>query len=122
MPGISIDGSDVREVLQATHEAALRARSGGGPTLIEAIVERYLPHTSDDDDTRYRAREEVEEARKHDPLRLFEKYLKDQGILSEELDQRFQKQAMDEVNKATDESEAAPYPGVDDFYDHVYKQ
>ena len=122
MPGIIVNGTDVLATYQAVQIGVERALRGEGPTLIEAKVERYLPHTSDDDDTRYRAREEVEEARKHDPLRLFEKYLKDQGILSEELDQRFQRQAMDEVNKATDESEAAPYPGVDDFYDHVYKQ
>ena len=54
MPGISIDGCDVIAVYEAVTEAAARARSGDGPTLIEAQVERYLPHTSDDDDTRYR--------------------------------------------------------------------
>ena len=67
MPGIEIDGCDIVAVYEATTQAALRARSGDGPTLIEAHVERYLPHTSDDDDTRYRPPEELEEARKPRP-------------------------------------------------------
>ena len=55
MPGVEIDGCDIVAVYEATKQAALRARSGDGPTLIEAHVERYLPHTSDDDDTRVQA-------------------------------------------------------------------
>ena len=57
MPGIAVDGCDIFAVYEATSEAAKRARDGQGPTFIEAQVERYLPHTSDDDDTRYRSRE-----------------------------------------------------------------
>ena len=52
MPGVIVDGCDVVAIYEATTEAAARARSGRGPTLIEAMVERYLPHTSDDDDRR----------------------------------------------------------------------
>ena len=50
MPGVVVDGTDAAAVYEAAFAAAARARSGGGPTLIEAMVERYLPHTSDDDD------------------------------------------------------------------------
>ena len=67
MPGIAIDGSDVTAVYEATSEAAARARRGDGPTVVEAMVERYLPHTSDDDDSRYRPGPELEEARKPRP-------------------------------------------------------
>ena len=120
MPGIAIDGADVVAVFEATSEAAIRARSGQGPTLIEAMVERYLPHTSDDDDSRYRPREEVEEARKQDPLRLFNAQLTDLGILTEELDADIRGEAGREVNEATDFVEAAPYPGTERFFDDVY--
>jgi len=59
MPGLSVDGADIVAVYEATSEASDRARDGQGPTLIEAMVERYLPHTSDDDDRRYRTVEEI---------------------------------------------------------------
>ncbi len=120
MPGVVVDGTDILATYKVTREAVRRAVEGHGPTFIEAKVERYLPHTSDDDDTRYRPREEIEEALKHDPLRLFRAHLADAGILSEELDQRFYQEARAEVNRATDDAEAAPFPDPGDFYEHVY--
>ena len=120
MPGIEVDGCDIVAVFEATSEAARRARSGEGPTLIEAHVERYLPHTSDDDDTRYRAADEIAEARKRDPLTVLSGQLRDSGLLSDCLDGEFRSEAMRTVNEATDAVESAPYPGVDDFGEHVY--
>ena len=120
MPGIEVDGCDIIAVFEATSEAARRARSGQGPTLIEAHVERYLPHTSDDDDTRYRSSEEIEEARKRDPLIALSSQLRDSGLLTDDVDNEFRAEAMRIVNEATDTVESAPYPGVDDFGEHVY--
>lgn len=120
VPGVVVNGTDILATYQATQQAVKRALKGDGPTLIEAKVERYLPHTSDDDDTRYRSREEIEEARKHDPLKLLKEALTSKGVLTEELDQRFYQQARTEVNEATEYAEAAPYPKADDFYEHVY--
>jgi len=69
MPGIAVDGSDVEAVHAAASEAFARARAGGGPTLIDAACVRFMPNTSNDDDTRYRDRAEVEAARAAcDPL------------------------------------------------------
>ena len=120
MPGISIDGCDVIAVYEAVTGAAARARSGGGPTLIEAQVERYLPHTSDDDDTRYRPREEIEEARLRDPLKLFSERLTEMGVLDGATDERLYAEARTEVNTVTDAVEAAEYPQTHDFFEHVY--
>ena len=120
MPGISIDGCDVIAVYEAVTEAAARARSGDGPTLIEAQVERYLPHTSDDDDTRYRPREEIEEARLRDPLKLFSERLTEMGVLDGATDERLYAEARTEVNTVTDAVEAAEYPQTHDFFEHVY--
>ena len=122
MPGVEIDGCDIIAVHEATAIAAARARSGEGPTLIEARVERYLPHTSDDDDTRYRPREEIAEARKRDPLTIFAAQLRQTGLLTDELDERLRAAARAAVNRATDEVESAPYPGVEDFYERVYAE
>ena len=120
MPGISIDGCDVIAVYEAVSEAAARARSGDGPTLIEAQVERYLPHTSDDDDTRYRPRAEIEEARLRDPLKLFADRLTALGILDDATSDTLYAQARAEINAVTDAVEAAEYPETHDFYRHVY--
>jgi len=120
MPGVVIDGCDIVAVYEATCEAARHARSGGGPTLIEAMVERYMPHTTDDDDSLYRSREELEEARKRDPLPLLREQLMRLGVLTKEMDKTFSEMAKYEVNIATDVVEAAPYPETDSFYDHIY--
>ena len=122
MPGIEVDGCDIMAVFEATSEAARRARSGQGPTLIEAHVERYLPHTSDDDDTRYRSAEEIQEARKRDPLTVLSRQLQESGLLTNDIDNAFRAEAMRTVNEATDVVDSAPYPAVDDFGDHVYAQ
>lgn len=120
MPGVVVDGTDILATYQVTRDAVRRAVQGEGPTLIEAKVERYLPHTSDDDDRRYRAPDEIEEAKKKDPLKLFREHLLGEGVLTDGVDQRFYRQARNEVNRATEEAEAAPFPDPGDFYDHVY--
>ena len=122
MPGVEVDGCDTNAVFEATAQAATRARAGMGPTLIEAHVERYLPHTSDDDDTRYREPAEIEEARKRDPLKILRDELYELCALTEELDARFAAEARRVVNEATEFVEAAPYPAIVDFYDHVYAE
>ena len=83
-------------------------------------MERYLPHTSDDDDTRYRPREEIEEARLRDPLKLLGERLTALGILDGASEERIYAEARAEVNSVTDEVEAAEYPETHDFFEHVY--
>ena len=120
-PGVTVEGTDTLAVYRATREAADRARRGEGPTLIEVKVERYLPHTSDDDDTRYRPKEEIEEARKSDPIKFFREHLLSQGVLTEALGEEFSTAAKKEVDQATEFAEAAPYPEPGDFYQHLFQ-
>ena len=120
MPGVVVDGTDITAVHDAVLEAARRARSGGGPTIIEAMVERYLPHTSDDDDSRYRAMEDIEKARERDPVRLLQEQLREHGVLTEDLDAKIRSEAKREVDDATNVVESAPYPTTEGFFDHVY--
>ena len=120
MPGIAIDGCDIAAAYEATAEAAMRARKGEGPTLIEANVERLLPHTSDDDDSRYRDPEEIEAARERDPLRILNGQLKTLGYLTTDDDEEIRQAATREVDEATEFVERAPYPGTDGYFAHVY--
>jgi TPP-dependent pyruvate/acetoin dehydrogenase alpha subunit len=69
IPGISVDGADIEAMYAAATEAVARARDGGGPTLIDAQCVRFMPNTSNDDDSRYRDRAEVDALRTTgDPL------------------------------------------------------
>ncbi|ADM38416.1 3-methyl-2-oxobutanoate dehydrogenase subunit alpha [Bacillus spizizenii] len=120
MPGITVNGNDPLEVYQAVKEARERARRGEGPTLIETISYRLTPHSSDDDDSSYRGREEVEEAKKSDPLLTYQAYLKETGLLSDETEQTMLDEIMAIVNEATDEAENAPYAAPESALDYVY--
>jgi 2-oxoisovalerate dehydrogenase E1 component alpha subunit len=120
MPGVVVDGTDVVAVYEATSEAAARARAGQGPTIVETMVERYLPHTSDDDDSRYRLREDIEEARKRDPVKILGQKLVSLGVLDPAIDERFHSEGRMAVDEATELTDQAPYPGTDGFFDHVY--
>lgn len=84
VPSVRVDGNDVLAVLAVTRAALDRARSGGGPTFIEAVTYRMGPHTTADDPSRYRDAAEVEQWRGKDPLTRVEAYLDAQGALSEE--------------------------------------
>jgi pyruvate dehydrogenase E1 component alpha subunit len=68
MPGERVDGMDVEAVHRAAAEAVERARAGEGPTLVEAVCYRFGPNTSNDDDSRYRSPQELDEWRPQDPL------------------------------------------------------
>ena len=119
MPGVTVDGTDVRAAYQAASDAVSLAAIGGGPSVVEFDVERYLPHTSDDDDTVYRDRAEIEEARKRDPLLKLQRLLIAAGALTDERDADLRRAARSEVDAATDAAEAAPFPDAGDFLRHV---
>ncbi|WP_285113416.1 pyruvate dehydrogenase (acetyl-transferring) E1 component subunit alpha [Leifsonia sp. fls2-241-R2A-40a] len=84
VPSVRVDGNDVLAVLAVTRAALDRARSGGGPTFIEAVTYRMGPHTTADDPTRYRDAAELDQWRAKDPVSRVEAYLTAQGALTEE--------------------------------------
>ena len=119
-PGFVIDGMDPFDVYEATQEAISHARSNG-PVLLEMKVERYMPHTTDDDDRRYRSAEEVERGRGRDPIDSLQTYLLERKLLTTEQDGEIRDHARREVNAATDDAEAAPYPDASTIFNHVYQ-
>jgi len=121
-PGVSVDGGDPLEVYRVMKEAVDRARSGGGPTLIEALCSRFTPHSSDDDDRHYRPQGEVEEAKKNDPILLFNRYLKEAGVLSESMEKDIRDWVAAQVDEATEYAENAPSPEPESALKHVYAE
>ncbi|MBO9129732.1 thiamine pyrophosphate-dependent dehydrogenase E1 component subunit alpha [Bacillus sp. 165] len=122
MPGYTVDGNDPLEVYKAVKEAADRGRRGEGPTLIETVSYRLTAHSSDDDDRAYRNREEVEEAKKKDPMYTFAMYLKEAGVLTDELEKQILDDIMKIVNEATDYAEKAPYADPESALKYVYAE
>ncbi len=122
MPGYTVDGSDVLEVYRVVKEARDRAVRGEGPTLIEALVHRFTAHSSDDDDRTYRNPDEVQKAKERDPIPLFSKYLREQGLLDDALEKQIEREIMDIVNDATEYAEKAPYAEPEDALKYVYKE
>lgn len=113
LPGVSVDGLDAEAMYHAVLESVERARRGEGPTLIEALVSRITPHSSDDDDRSYRSREEIEEMKARDPLLLYNAALKAAKVLSTKDEEALEEKAKEQVEEAVQFAEAAPYPPVE---------
>ncbi len=122
LPGAVVDGMDPIACYAAVGEALTRARSGGGPTLVEAKCYRFLAHTTDDDDRSYRSREEVEARRRDDPVPCFERLLAERAVLTAEGAEALKRSVLEETNDATDRAEAMAYPAARDLYERVYAE
>lgn len=122
MYGETIDGNDPFLVYQTVKDARMRALSGEGPSLIEAVSYRLTPHTSDDNDLTYRTKEEVEEEKKNDGLIHFKAYVLEEGILSEAEHDTLEAEIKKEIDEGTSYAEKAPFQSIDQLYDGVYEQ
>ena len=120
MPGVRVDGMDPIACYAAVKLAMDRARSGAGPTLVEAKCYRFLSHTTDDDDRTYRSRTEVEERRRNDPVPRFEALLIERGILTPEAVESLKRSVLEEANEATDRAETMPYVDRQQLFEEVY--
>ena len=121
-PGVVVDGNDVLACYAAMKTAHERARSGEGPTLIEAKTYRFLGHTSDDDDKTYRPRDEVEEARHHDPVERFAAQLRETGVLGEADAVAMRVEVKDVVDAAIAAAWEAPDPLPESALRHVFAE
>ena len=84
IPSLRVDGNDVLACLAAMRWALDHARRGAGPVFIEAVTYRMGPHTTSDDPTRYRDKEEVESWRRRDPIARVEALLRSMGEFDDE--------------------------------------
>ena len=118
-PGFVIDGMDLMACYEATRQGIDFARRTG-PTLVEMKCERFMPHTTDDDDRRYRDRDALDAARQFDPVTTFPAELMSRGIVSPEQVDQFKAEALQLVNDATDFADAASPPDASTIYDNLY--
>ena len=121
IPAIQIDGNDVLAVEAAAKEAVAYLRSGKGPYFIEAITYRFRPHSMFDAEL-YRSKAEVEEHKKRDPIMLFEDYLKEKNLITNDDIQDIEKEVATVVQHSIEFAENSPWENVEDLTKFVYTE
>jgi pyruvate dehydrogenase E1 component alpha subunit len=119
MPGVIVDGQDVEAVYAATAEAVERARSGGGPSLLEMKTYRYRGH-SRSDPAKYRPEGELETWKARDPLLVLGRRLLDEGLMTAAAQAAMTERIEAEVDAAIVSAQAAPYLTLEEAGSYVY--
>lgn len=120
MPGIRVDGNDVIACHEVTTEALDRARSGQGPTLIEAVTYRMGAHTTSDDPTKYRDASEDALWRTRDPIERLRIYLTNKKVLDEKIESEIALEATALAERMREGCRQSPNPDPLAMFDHVY--
>ncbi len=120
LPGIALDGNDVLGIYQAADEAIQRARSGGGPALLECRTYRTRPHSEGMRDGGYRTQQEIDEWRARDPISRLRNHLLAENIASEEEIARIDAAVQDLVTEASEFAKNSPWPDTTTATDHVF--
>jgi 2-oxoisovalerate dehydrogenase E1 component alpha subunit len=118
--GATVDGTDVPACYEVCREAVVRARKGDGPTLIDAKIWRINSHTSEDNQAKYRTKDELEEAARHDPLMRFTAWLIDRGWTTADAARRVQQESDQEASDAADWAEQQPDPLPEDALKNLF--
>jgi len=121
-PGVRVDGNDVLAVQAVTTEALERARSGNGPTLIEAFTYRMGAHTTSDDPTKYRLADELEHWRLKDPIARVKAYLTRTGAAEESFFTGVDEEAAELAATLRAQCLALPEPTLVEAFDWVYAE
>jgi pyruvate dehydrogenase E1 component alpha subunit len=120
IPSVRVDGGDVLAVYEATREAVSRTRAGEGPTFIEAVTYRTAPHATADDPRAYIDLDRVEEEKASECLGRYEAYLRRAGVLTDELAESTQAEAVDALRSGIAAAEAEPAADAALLFEHAY--
>jgi pyruvate dehydrogenase E1 component alpha subunit len=118
--GIQVDGNDVLAVYKATRDALEKAKEGGGPTLIECFTYRMADHTTSDDASRYRQKEEIETWRRRDPILRLRLYLEQKGLWTEAFQKDVDSRCKAAVDEAQHKAETVSPPDPRDMFTYTY--
>ncbi len=121
MPGVTVDGNDPVATYWAADEAISRARSGGGPTLVEAMTYRFWGHIFGDN-MRYMPPEERKAAMDADPTVRYRNWLLEHGHLSEAELASIENDTLAAIDDAIAFALDSPPPGPDELYTDVYSE
>ena len=119
-PGHRVDGNDVLATLAVTRKALEDARTGQGPTLIEAFTYRMGAHTTSDDPTRYRLAAELEAWKLKDPIERMKAYLYKQQLVDSAFFEALEAEADDLAAYIRKGCIEMPDPAHSSLFDHVY--
>ena len=120
IPSVQVDGNDVLAVYKVTQEAVQRARSGEGPSVIEAVTFRLGAHTTSDDPTRYRTQEELEAWRQKDPLLRFRRFLMERQLWDTAREQTLLEEATALIEQVVVAAEGVKKGTLEESFDYVY--
>lgn len=120
IPSIRVDGNDVLAVQAVTEWALDRARRGRGPTLIEAHTYRMGAHTTSDDPTKYRERDEEKDWATRDPIARLEAYLRGSGAIDDDWLDGVRAEADALAERVRDGVTELPVPGLETYWGKVY--
>jgi 2-oxoisovalerate dehydrogenase E1 component alpha subunit len=120
IPGVTVDGTDVPACYAVCLEAVERARRGDGPTLIDAKIWRINSHTSEDNQAKYRTKEELAEAAGHDPIARFTRWLIERRWLTAQEAAAVQGECDREASDAADWAEGQPDPLPEDALKNLF--
>lgn len=122
MPGIQVDGNDPLAMYVAAKEAFDRARSGGGPTFIEAVTYRLRMHTTADDPKKYQPEEMLQAWEKRDPIPRFRKYLEDKGLWDDAREEALAAEVKQRIEEAVKRFEERTDFKPEENFDHVFAE
>jgi pyruvate dehydrogenase E1 component alpha subunit len=120
MPGIQVDGNDFLAMLKTLQEASEFCRTGNGPVLVEAVTYRRGAHTTSDDPTRYRSKEEEESWERKDPLKRLNNYLTSKGLIDPSDEEKLQDEYRSDVDRIFIEAENQPAYPLEDVFKYMY--
>lgn len=122
MPGVQVDGNDYFAMYKVLEESRKHCAQGKGPVLIEAVTYRKGAHTTSDDPTKYRTKEEEQKWEKTDPLKRFQQFLVSKGLWKVEEEDKLIEQYKEEIDRIFVEAENYPDYPLDDVFKYMYAE
>lgn len=119
-PGVRVDGNDVLACLAVTRSALAHARSGQGPTLVEAFTYRMGAHTTSDDPTRYRTDDERASWEAKDPILRLRRYLEKEGLADEEFFAALETESEELGLSVREKIRTMPDPDTMAIFENIY--